>query len=599
MAVRKRLLGWSRMEDLMVAGRVRALGSLAHFVPSARPSPSLMAMSYEVMQERLRTSLREIARKERQLEESEEEVRRSRDFLQAVIDSLDDDMMVLDEWYHVTQANRSLQLKHQREQVLGRCCYEVTHGAKGPCQPPLCKCPISQVWRTGIPARVIHVHRGADGRETYVEVSASPVCDTDGRVLHVVEMMRDVTEGKMQEKQLADVNRRLLALNAIAATVSQSLSLDFVLHSALDQALEQVGARLGAILLFDVKAHTLSCPAHRGFSDRFVERAASRGLSAPVIGAAAGGQTVVVDDVERDLRAEKRGALSEEGLRALLAVPLKSKERTVGVLVVGSREPRPFPPEEVQLIVALGHQLGVSIENAQLYAELQSRERLRAETLRKVITAQEDERRRVARELHDVTSQALATLVVRLQAVTTVPPSDLGELEVRLAELRPLLDDTSREVHRLIYDLRPSLLDDLGLAAAIRSCAHNALDAAGIEVHVEVVGEERRLPSTVEIATFRIVQEAITNIARHAHAESTYVSIEFGRRRLRVQVEDDGRGFEPSALPQEVGDGAGIGLLGMQERADLLGGRLELQSRPGEGTRVLLELPLEEVAADD
>jgi len=585
-----------------VAGRLGTLGVLSRFRADLRASPALTAMRYEAMQERLRTSLREIARKDLQLAESEGEVRRSRDFLQAIIDSLDDDMMVLDQWYHVTQANRSLTLKHKGRQVVGRCCYEVTHGTTAPCQPPQCKCPMSQVWRTGLPARVVHVHRpsAGDDRETYFEVSATPICDARGNVIHVVEMIRDVTAGKRQEKQIADVNRRLLALNAVAATVSQSLSLDYVLHSALEHALDLVGAQNGAILLLDEKGESLSCTAHRGLSERFVRAIVRDGPASPIIGVAASdGETVVIDDATQVPHIGGSQSLQAEGLRSLLAVPLKSKERTVGVLAVANREPHPFPGEEVQLLIALGHQLGISIENARLYEELQSKERLRADILRKVITAQEDERRRVARELHDVTSQALATLLIRLEAIAAATVREPDGLERRLQELKPLLDQTSKEVHRLIYDLRPSLLDDLGLAAAIRSCAHNVLYPTGVEVHVEVVGEERRLPSSTEIATFRIVQEAITNIARHARADSTFISLEFLRHRVRVQVEDDGVGFVPAkALPMD-GEGSGIGLLGMQERAELLGGSLELRSRPGDGTRIVVEIPAEEATADD
>lgn len=172
---------------------------------------------------------------------------------------------------------------------------------------------------------------------------------------------------------------------------------------------------------------------------------------------------------------------------------------------------------------------------------------MRAELLRQIISAQEDERRRVARELHDVTSQALATLAVQLQTFAAMPGSGTKEIETKLEGMKALLAATSKEVHRLIYDLRPSLLDDLGLPAALRSCINDSLKAAGIEVHLEVVGQERRLAPQVEIAVFRIVQEAIANIVLHARAESTYIGVEFKEKSVTVQVEDDGIGFDLSA----------------------------------------------------
>jgi signal transduction histidine kinase len=304
------------------------------------------------------------------------------------------------------------------------------------------------------------------------------------------------------------------------------------------------------------------------------------------------GETLVVDDISRDPRVT-RSVVAEEGLKAFVSVPLKYKERIVGVLNIASRRPRPFPEQQVQLLTAVGHQLAIAIENARLYEALQLREQMRAELLRQIISAQEDERRRVARGLHDVTSQALATLAVRLEALAAGPRSSAKDIETQLEEIKSLLAATSKEVHGMIYDLRPSLLDDLGLPAALRSCAHNSLDAAGIEVHVEVVGQEERLPPQVEITLFRIVQEAISNIAYHARAESTYISLEFKEKSVAVQVEDDGIGFDFSQGFSSAGAKQSVGLLGMKERAELLGGTLTIDTKPGGGTRVAVEIPVD------
>ena len=589
MTVRKQLGRWSqRLQDPIVTNWVAMLDAFAHLVPAVRPNPGLVARGYEVMQDRLRTSLAEIEQQKRQLRESEEEVRRSRDFLQAIIDSLDDDLMVLDQWRHITRANRSLAIKHDRS-VIGRCCYEVTHGASSPCGGLECECPLQQVWKTGIPARVIHVHRqGEDGTVQYVEVSTSPLFDSRGRVARVVEMQRDVTASMERERQVVDANRRLVALNTIAGSVSQSLSLDFVLNCALENALEQLDAETGAILLVDERDGKLARRIHRGTSHEGYPRFGER-VAADV---AATGEAVVVDDVTQDPRTRDYAAAVGVELGAFISMPLKTRERTVGILTCASLRPHSFSDQALQLLDALGHQLGVAIENARLYQELQEKDRIRAEILRQVITAQEDERRRVARELHDVTSQALTTLAVRLEAAMATPLAAGDRLESRLRDLRPLLDQTSKEVHRLIYDLRPSLLDDLGLAAAVRSCAHNALDGAGIEVHVEVVGRERRLASATEIAIFRIMQEAITNVARHARAESVYISLEFREAAVCLQIEDDGEGFDVAKVLEEADVSSCFGLLGMKERAELLGGGLEVATGVGEGTRVTVEIPI-------
>lgn len=586
----------SILNTLSRGARNSLLSLLGHATPRLGVESGLLVSTYELMRERLRDSLQEVEQKNRQLEESREQLRRSRDFLQTIIDSLDEELMVLDDQLRITQVNRSLRLKHRDEEVVGRYCYEVTHRLDHPCSPPSCICPVSKVRQTGTPVRVIHVHNTSQEgitKNRYVEVSVSPLYDSSGKITQVVELIRDVTESKELENRILEANRHLLALNAIASTVSQSLSLDVILNSALDKVLDLIEAEVGGILLLDEKSQTLSYRVHRGLSDQFVQGIVSLALGEGIAGQVAKrGETLVVDDISRGPRITQP-VVAEEGLKAFVSVPLKSKERVVGVLNIASRKPRPFPQQEVQLLTAVGHQLGIAIENAQLYGELQLREQTRAELLRQIISAQEDERRRVARELHDVTGQALATLAVRLEALTARPVSSAKDIETQLEEIKSLLAATSKEVHGLIYDLRPSLLDDLGLPAALRSCAHNSLDAAGVEIYLEVVGQEKRLPPQVEIALFRIAQEAITNIACHARAESTYVSLEFKDKGIAVQVEDDGIGFDLLRVFGPVGARQGVGLLGMKERAELLGGTLTIDTKPGGGTRVAVEIPVD------
>lgn len=573
------------------------LARLFRIASPIRADTELLMSTYEVMRHRLRESLREIEQKNIDLEESRERLRRSRDFLQTTIDSIDDELMVLDSQLRVTQANRRLRLRYKDQEIVGRYCYEVSHGFNHPCRPPAYICPLNEIRQTGTSVRVVHVlntnHNGVDS-EKYVEVSASPIYDSNGKISQVVELIRDITESTEAEKQILEANRQLVALNAIASTVSQSLSLEVILNSALDKTLELINCDAGGILLLDEKSQTLSYAVHRGFSKRFVQGIAGLAPGEGIAGKAAQlGETLVVNDISKDHRVT-RPVVAEENLKAFVSQPLMSKGRVVGVLNVASRKPRSFSQQEIQLLSALGHQLGTAIENARLYQELQSKEQMRAELLRKIISAQEDERRRVARELHDVTSQALATLAVRLEALAAVPGSSVKEIERRIEETRALLATTSDEVRRLIYALRPTVLDDLGLPAALRSCAANSLGAAGIEVHVEVVGEEKRLPPQVEIAIFRIAQEAMTNTVRHARADSTYISIEFKEKSVALQIEDDGIGFDLSQESSSTDvSKRGAGLLGMKERAELLGGTLRIITRPGCGTRVEVEIQVD------
>jgi signal transduction histidine kinase len=225
----------------------------------------------------------------------------------------------------------------------------------------------------------------------------------------------------------------------------------------------------------------------------------------------------------------------------------------------------------------------------QANAALREREVARGELLRKVITAQEDERKRVARELHDETTQALAALLMRVdQAAEAVRAGKTPALD----ELRSLANRALADVHRLILDLRPSVLDDLGLASAVRWYAERSLSARGVAVRCEV-GELPDLTPELETALFRICQEALSNVARHAQASHVLVELRVEGPMLCIDVEDDGVGFDQSAVALREGR-PHWGLLGIQERADLLGGHARFDSSPGAGTRVEVRIPLSE-----
>lgn len=580
-----------------ISGGIR--NGLAHLLlrvaPDTRNVNGLLFSTYENMRQRLRDSLREIEEKTQQLAESWEELKRSRDLLQTTIDSISADLIVIDLDLRITQANRRVLEKFSGDRVIGRYCYEVTHGRKSPCQSSECVCPAKKVWRTGEPANALHVHKIGQSENPsleYYEIFATPLYDRNGKVVQVVELAQDVTKAKEQENRILETNQALRALNTVAIMMSESLSLDYILNTALDRILELVQAEIGGILLLDEKMQTLSYKASRGLTPQYLKGTADIAVGEGVAGLVAQeGKTVLVDDAQKDLRICRRPIVIQEGLRGFLGVPLKSKERMVGVLTIGSRLPRLFTQQEVELLTAIGHQLALAIENAQLYQEVQLRDKGRADLLRQVIRAQEDERRRVARELHDVTSQALATLAVRIETLSSLSKMESKENEALIEEIRHLLTATSKEVHSLIYALRPSLLDDLGLPAAVRSCSHSTLETTGMEVHMEVSGSERRLPPEVEIAVFRMAQEAITNVASHSRAESVYISLEFKDTSIAVQVEDDGIGFNLLEVLSSAHEKASMGLLGMKERAELLGGTLNIDTEPSKGTRVIIEIP--------
>jgi signal transduction histidine kinase len=229
-------------------------------------------------------------------------------------------------------------------------------------------------------------------------------------------------------------------------------------------------------------------------------------------------------------------------------------------------------------------------ERAELERRVAERTRELERLYRKTISAQEEERQRIARELHDETCQALVALVLRFEAALALsaPP----EVRQRLVEGKALAAATLDEVHRLIFDLRPSILDDLGLVPAIRWLADRQLQPLGIAVRCELEDLDGRLGPEVETALFRAIQEALANVARHAEAEAVLIQLAGRDHALQIEIEDDGKGFDPAIVADPAPSGRGLGLMGIRERLELVGGRAHIDSSPGHGTRVTLEVPL-------
>ena len=221
--------------------------------------------------------------------------------------------------------------------------------------------------------------------------------------------------------------------------------------------------------------------------------------------------------------------------------------------------------------------------------EAERRQELRGELLRRVVSAQEAERQRVARELHDDTGQSLTAIGLGLRAVARSIQQDPERAKHNLDRLEGLVDRSLEELQRMISDLRPSHLDDLGLPAALRWWGQEVESRSGLPVFFELEGEARPLAPAVSTALFRVAQEALNNVMKHAQAERAGLRLQYGEWAVQLVVTDDGRGFDPGKL-------AGLhrtawGLLGMRERAELLGGQLELDTGPGEGVTIQVSIP--------
>jgi two-component system sensor histidine kinase UhpB len=228
-----------------------------------------------------------------------------------------------------------------------------------------------------------------------------------------------------------------------------------------------------------------------------------------------------------------------------------------------------------------------------LNSMLGSLEQQRRKGAASAIRAQEEERKRIARELHDETSQSLTGLVLGLKVAEELTPGDMPDLKERLLGIKDLAHATLSEVHTMAIRLRPSVLDDLGLSAALRSYVKEFSVNTGIHVDLRTVSLTERLPAKLETVLYRVVQEALTNVARHSGAKSCRVALERQDTKVRGLIADNGCGFDAQAALLSDENGRGLGLHGMQERVELVDGLLRFESQPGEGTTIHLEIPLE------
>jgi signal transduction histidine kinase len=281
----------------------------------------------------------------------------------------------------------------------------------------------------------------------------------------------------------------------------------------------------------------------------------------------------VLDDTEVDQRAARR-----LGVRSALYVPLIARGRAIGVVIAHDKAGATpaFSDDDLRLTESLADRAAVAVDLS---------ERVSRDALARVVAAQELERQRLARELHDETGQALTSILLGLKPLERTART--GDEREAVASLRALVVSTLQDVRRLAVELRPTALDDFGLSTAVERLVHTFGENTGLHVDLEDQLGAERLPPEIETALYRIVQEALSNVVKHADASQVSILLTRTQRSVAAVVEDDGRGFDTSGL-----GGGVLGLVGMRERVGLVGGRLRVESTEGSGTTIAVEVPL-------
>jgi two-component system, NarL family, sensor kinase len=297
---------------------------------------------------------------------------------------------------------------------------------------------------------------------------------------------------------------------------------------------------------------------------------------------------VISHDKESDPRYMPFQSLRGRDFTSMVSVPMETDPGgLVGVLNVHTVERREFTDRDVELLLVIGRLIAGALHQARLHRQLVARERAHENFVEQVIEAQELERRRLAGDIHDGISQRLITLSYRLDAAQRSVGDDPAAVAEQLGKARELVELTLREARAAIGGLRPPVLDDLGLAGGLASLARSIP-----QVDLEVQLADTRLPDHIELALYRIAQECLQNVVKHANARTGRLTFAVDDGTARLEIVDDGIGFDTFEHPLGGDEMGGYGLLSMAERAEIVGGRLNIRSRPGAGTAVTATIPL-------
>lgn len=399
------------------------------------------------------------------------------------------------------------------------------------------------------------------------------------------EMLAELQGSQLTQQRL---NNELNLLNRLLTAVAFGESVPTVIDTALQQALEILDSDFSSFYSYHPEEQQFFLQASRGFTPSDAPLPSPQvGLAGtPMRRAVETGQAVTLEAVQdaEELSDEIAELAKRAGFRGYACAPVRQRGVICGILNVGKRGERVYTPAELTLLESICSIIGLGLENAQLLDDLRQQEGEMRRALQRAVDLQEEERRRLSRELHDEIGQALTSILIRLK--TLQQETSDPEVVDRLDGLRYLTGQSIEELRRLAMDLRPAALDGLGLAPALRWYTEQTAANTGRQIRFYGPEQPMRLPEEVEITLYRTAQEAITNALRHGEAQNIQVRLHNQPRAVWLEVSDDGAGFDPQDAAR------GLGLVGLRERLNLLDGQYEVQSEPGSGTRLWVEIPL-------
>ncbi len=399
-----------------------------------------------------------------------------------------------------------------------------------------------------------------------------------------------IENARLYQRELRE-RQQLEAIRDLTSDIIRELDIETVLKLTIERARALANCQTSVIFEWDEANRGLRRRIALGFKESDPQRMIKlgQGMSGRVARSRKG-------DFENDYpRFPRRlGYVMEQvDMQAVMSAPIVFNERLIGVITVGrTTNGEPFSREDLEFLCLFADHAAIAIENARLYAELSDRAQQMKTLVGKLLRAQDEERRRVAYEVHDSLAQVAAATHQHLEAFAARnrPRTEMGRHELDAA--RQTAQQTVREARRVIAGLRPTVLDDLGLASALRQ-EMEALKADGYVVTYEENLGSRRFPQEVETTLFSIGREALTNVRKHAGATRVEMRLSLQVNSIQLDIQDWGRGFDTKKARQRIDDRERIGLRGMEERVSWMGGQLTIKSRRGKGSRVSVTVPLE------
>ena len=427
------------------------------------------------------------------------------------------------------------------------------------------------------------------GKPIEVSVTASPIVDADGQVIGASSITRNISERKRAEREIK-------ALHEINLAITSTLDLQSVLKILLEKIEVFLPYAAGHIRLLNKTTGKLDAVACCNMDEtawRENTQGSPRSIHRSIMQS---GRSLAIRNLQTDERILRPEFYREQGLVSYLGIPLIVKDEANGVLSLLTKQEHEFTEHEIRFAEALAKQAAIAIYNSQLYEESKkltaelaaSGERIRA-LATGLLYARDEEARRIASVLHDESGQLLAMIHISLDQLAR----GLSDVDrERVQKIKTFLDEMEQRLRDLSHELHPPMLDPLGLLPSLESLGSQITQRAGMQISIDVQLNERLLPA-LELAIYRVVQEAFNNVVRHAQAKTIRVRVLEDEELIQCAIQDDGIGFDPRsvAAPGRGPKAYGLGLPGMRERVEALGGTFQILSAPGTGTKLFFSIP--------